>query len=74
MMMGIIQSVRTIFQQIEIHSVCYKFAKAACKVIGQRLAFGLPLGNGTQLKFLQNILKSVNWVFKISLWIEGPFF
>jgi hypothetical protein len=26
------------------------------------------------LKFLQNILKSVNWVFKISLWIEGPFF
>lgn len=26
-----------------MNGVCYKFSKAACKVIGQRLAFGLPL-------------------------------
>lgn len=26
-----------------MNGICYKFCKAACKVIGQRLAFGLPL-------------------------------
>lgn len=28
---------------VVMNGLCYKFAKAACKIIGQRLAFGLPL-------------------------------
>jgi hypothetical protein len=36
---------------VVMNGVCYKFAKAACKVIGQRLAFGLPLVLTTNFLF-----------------------
>ena len=60
---------------VVMNGVCYKFAKAACKVIGQRLAFGLPLVLTTPIAlslvigFLSTVTMSVNGCdFKFPMW------